>query len=387
MNAVALPEEKKLLKAPLWESSAKPRNARERFLRACRREKVDHPPIWIMRQAGRCLPEYRKLKEKYSFLELAKTPELAAEVTLQPIRRFGFDAAIIFSDILVVPEAMGVPYRFREAGGVEMDFAIRSEVDVRKLSESAIEEMLRYVTDAIGLVKCSLNDQTALLGFAGSPWTLANYMLDGGSAPEHTRGLALFRENRAMFELLCEKLTSAIITCLRLQIRAGVDAVQIFDSLGGIIPKNEFQDASAVWMREIVSALGREVPVIVFSKGSRDWRSIGNIGADVVSVDYGTTLTEARRALGPEVALQGNLDPSFVVSDGPDAIKGRVNAILREMRGEPGFIFNLGHGLLPSSRLENIQAIVETVRDANRHEAEEISVQKNEAQPHPVTCN
>ena len=140
----------------------------------------------MMRQAGRCLPEYRKLKEKYSFLELAQTPELAAEVTLQPIRRFGFDAAIIFSDILVIPEAMGVPYRFREAGGVEMEFAIRSEGDIRKLSDAAIEEKLSYVTDAIHLVKRGLNDETALLGFAGSPWTLANYMLDGGSALEHT---------------------------------------------------------------------------------------------------------------------------------------------------------------------------------------------------------
>ena len=388
MNALALADEKPgpRLKVPKWERTPEQQNGRERFLSACRREKVNYPPIWMMRQAGRCLPEYRKLKEKYSFLELAKTPELAAEVTLQPIRRFGFDAAIIFSDILVVPEAMGVPYRFRDAGGVEMDSAIRSEGDIRRLSESAIEEKLRYVTDAIRLVKGSLNDQTALLGFAGSPWTLANYMLDGGSAPEHTRGLALFRENRAMFELLCEKLTGAITTFLRLQLRAGVDAVQIFDSLGGIIPKNEFQEASAVWMREIVSALGREVPVIVFSKGSRDWRSIGNIGADVVSVDYGTTLTEARRGIGPEVALQGNLDPSFVVSDRPEAIKSRVNAILQEMRGESGFIFNLGHGLLPSSRLENIQAIVETVRDANPREGEELSVEKNEAQSNAATC-
>ena len=340
-----------------------------------------------MRQAGRSLPEYRKLKEKYSFLELAQTPELAAEVTLQPIRRFGFDAAIIFSDILVVPEAMGVSYRFREAGGVEMDFAIRSEADVRKLSDSAIEEKLRYVTDALRLVKGGLNDQTALLGFAGSPWTLANYMLDGGSTHEHTRGLALFRENRTMFQLLCEKLTKAIITFLRLQIRAGVDAVQIFDSLGGKIPTDEFRAASAVWMREIVAALAREVPVIVFSKGSRDWGSLAKIGAEVVSVDYGTTLTEARRRLGPTFAVQGNLDPAFVVNDTPEVIQLRVKEVLREMRKERGFIFNLGHGLLPASRLENIQAIVETVRKAKIGEAEGIPAEKNEIQPDPATCN
>jgi uroporphyrinogen decarboxylase len=266
-----------------------------------------------------------------------------------------------------------------------MDFAIHSETDIRKLSDLAIEEKLRYVTDAIRLVKGGLNEQTALLGFAGSPWTLANYMLDGGSAREHTRGLALFHENREMFELLCEKLTKAIITFLRLQIRAGVDAVQIFDSQGGILPVNEFQDASAVWMREIVSALAQEVPVIVFSKGTRDWASIAKIGADVVSVDYGTTLTEARRGLGPAFALQGNLDPAFVVSDRPEVIKGRVNAVLQEMSREPGFIFNLGHGLLPASRLENIQAIVETVRDARCVEPETIAVAKIEKQFKPAT--
>jgi uroporphyrinogen decarboxylase len=342
-----------------------PRNARERFLRACRRESVDRPPIWMMRQAGRSLPEYRKLKEKHTFLELAQTPELAAEVTLQPIRRFQFDAAIIFSDILVVPEAMGLPYRFRETGGVEMEFPIRSEADIRKLSDSAIEEKLHYVADAVRLVKRGLKGQTALLGFAGSPWTLANYMLDGGSAREHTRALALFRENRPLFELLCEKLTSAVINFLRLQIRAGADAVQIFDSLGGILPEDQFRDASAVWMREIVAALAQEVPVIVFSKSSRDWRSLASIGADVVSVDYGTTLTEARRRLGGGFALQGNLDPTFVVNDTPEVIRGKVNALLEEMREEKGYIFNLGHGLLPSSRLENVQAIVEAVRAAN----------------------
>jgi uroporphyrinogen decarboxylase len=336
-------------------------NSRERFLRACRREPVDRRPIWMMRQAGRCLPEYRKLKEKYTFLQLAQTPELAAEVTLQPIQRFQFDAAIIFSDILVVPEALGIPYRFREAGGVEMDFTIRSETDVENLRDSEIEEKLDYVTDAISLVKSGLNGETALLGFAGSPWTLANYMLDGGSAREHARGLALFRQNRALFEKVCEKLTTAVITFLRMQIRAGVDAVQIFDSLGGIIPENEFQAASAVWMREIVAALGDEVPVIVFSKGTRDWKSLVGISADVVGVDYATTLTEARRGVGRGFALQGNLDPIFLTTDTPEQITSRVNAILREVRDDEGYIFNLGHGILPNSLLENIEAIIETV--------------------------
>src|SRR5687767_5832859 len=182
---------------------------RDRFLGALSCHPVDRPPVWLMRQAGRALPEYRKLKESYTFLELAQTPELAAEVTLQPIRRFGFDAAIIFSDILVVPEAMGLPYRFRETGGIEMDFKIRRWADVERLSVGAVVEKLAYVTEAIRLVKGELGDETALLGFAGSPWTLANFMIDGGSAKEHTGGLSMFREDRAAFEMLCDKLMQA----------------------------------------------------------------------------------------------------------------------------------------------------------------------------------
>jgi uroporphyrinogen decarboxylase len=316
----------------------------------------------MMRQAGRCLPEYRKLKEKYTFLELAQTPELAAEVTLQPIRRFHFDAAIIFSDILVIPEAMGVGYSFREGGGVTMDFAIRTESDVRRLSEFEIVERLRYVTDAIRLVKNELHGRTALLGFAGSPWTLANYMLDGGSAGEHKRALALFNENRPVFEMLCAKLTAAIKTFLQMQVRAGVDAVQIFDSLGGLLPDRDFAAASAVWMRQIVNSLKNQVPVTVFSKGTRDWPSLALTDADVIGIDSGVTLSEVRARLGSHRALQGNLDPLHLLHDTPRALRLRVQAILGEMSGADGFIFNLGHGVPPEARLENIKMIVETVR-------------------------
>jgi uroporphyrinogen decarboxylase len=352
--------------AVIYSEFKPPRNARTRFLRACRCLPVDRPPIWMMRQAGRSLPEYRKLKEKHSFLELAQTPELAAEVTLQPIRRFNFDAAIIFSDILVIPEAMGVPYSFRESGGVQMEFQIRSEADIQRLSGDAIAERLHYVTDAIRLVKRELHGRTALLGFAGSPWTLANYMLDGGSAKEHTRGLALFRENRALFEQLCNKLTSAVITFLRMQICAGVDVIQIFDSLGGRLPGADFRAASGVWIREIVAALANEVPTIVFSKGTRQWIDLAHAGTEVVGVDYDVSLTEARAQLGPGIALQGNLDPTHLVTDTPNLIQERVKGLLHEMSGEEGYIFNLGHGVLPNSRLENIEAIVETVRAAGR---------------------
>ncbi|MGZ8940542.1 MAG: uroporphyrinogen decarboxylase [Limisphaerales bacterium] len=336
--------------------------SRERFMRATRCLSVDRTPAWMMRQAGRALPEYRKLKEKYTFLELAQTPELAAEVTLQPIRRFGFDAAIIFSDILVIPEGMGVGYNFRDAGGVEMDFPIQTEADVEKLSVEGITEKLQYVTDAIRLVKAELKGETALIGFVGSPWTLANYMLDGGSTRDHTRALALFREDRYLFERLLEKLSAAVVMFARMQIGAGVDAVQIFDSLGGNIPGDDFRSASAVWMREIVKSIGGKVPIIVFSKGTREWATLADIGAEVIGVDYGVSLPVARAALGRNIAVQGNLDPAHVISDSPEMISARMEVLLDQMRDEPGYIFNLGHGLPPNARLDNIQAVLDTLR-------------------------
>lgn len=336
----------------------------QRLLAALACERTDYPPVWLMRQAGRALPEYRKLKERYTFLELARTPELAAEVTLQPIRQFGFDAAIIFSDILVIPEAMGVGYRFRETGGVEMDFAIRDVSDIEKLSVDGVVERLSYVTDAIRLVKEELGDETGLLGFAGSPWTLANFMLDGGSAKEHTGGLKLFRENRGAFETLCEKLTEAVTRFLSAQIQAGVDALQLFDSVGGLIPDPDFEAASGVWMREIIAGLARQVPVIVFSKGTRDWMSILKTGADAIGVDHGISLTEVRRKFPERPSIQGNLDPECLVNETPEQVSARVVALLDQMRGRNGYIFNLGHGLPPATRLENVQAILDTVREA-----------------------
>jgi uroporphyrinogen decarboxylase len=344
------------------EAAASPLTNRDRLMRALRCQPVDHPPVWLMRQAGRALPEYRKLKEKYTFLQLAQTPELAAEVTLQPIRRFGFDAAIIFSDILVIPEAMGQGYRFRETGGVEMDTPVRTHSDIEKLSVEAVAEKLSYVTDAIRLVRAELGNDTGLLGFAGSPWTLANFMLDGGSVKTHTGGLKLFREDRGAFELLCEKLSIAITQFLHAQIDAGVDAVQLFDSHGGLLPDNDFHATSGIWMKEIIASLDSRVPVIVFSKGARDWQSLSQTGADAVGIDHGMSLREARRILPRKVALQGNLPPECLVDETPDQVSARVAQLLSDMRGRDGYIFNLGHGVLPASRLENVEAILNTIR-------------------------
>ena len=336
---------------------------RQRFLRACHGRPVDCPPVWMMRQAGRVLPEYRALKEKYTFLELVQTPELAAEVTLQPIRRFDFDAAILFCDILVIPEALGQGYRFRETGGIEMDFELKTAQDVARLDGSRIAERLDYVPRALRLLKEQLGGRTALLGFAGSPWTLANFMLEGGSSKEQTRALELFHTEPGLFASLCEKLTRAVTEYLRMQINAGVDAVQIFDSHGGLLPAHEFEAASGRWIREIIRGLGSQVPVIVFSKGTHgNWDTLVATGAQVIGVDHQVRLSEVRRHIPPLTALQGNLDPALLVQETPTSISAKTEDLLREMAGRDGYIFNLGHGVPPAAKLENIEAVLATVR-------------------------
>jgi uroporphyrinogen decarboxylase len=338
-------------------------SARQRFVRATHCEAVDRPPVWLMRQAGRALPEYRKLKEKFSFVELVQNPELAAEVTLQPVRRFGFDAAILFSDILVIPEAMGQKYRFRETGGIEMDFAVSSKADIEKLSVEHVAERLSYVDKALRILRKELGNETALIGFSGSPWTLATFMMEGGSAKKHTRALALFREDRKTYFALAEKLTAAVSAYLKMQIAAGVDAVQIFDSHGGHLPADEFQEASGRWMRNIIANLGGKVPVIVFSLGTHgNWSDLISTGANVIGIDWQTSMAEARKLVPETIGLQGNLSPTLLAEATPKIVSAETGKILEAMRGRPGHIFNLGHGLTPAAKLENIAALVETVK-------------------------
>ena len=334
-----------------------------------------------MRQAGRALPEYRKLKEKYSFCELVQTPELAVEVTLQPVHRFGFDAAILFSDILVIPEAMGQAYGFRETGGIAMDFAVQSRADIEKLSVERICERLGYVDKALRLLRKELGDQTALIGFSGSPWTLATFMMEGGSAKKYTQALALFREDRQSFNALAEKLTVAITAYLKMQVAAGVDALQIFDSHGGHLSAVEFQEASGRWLREIVArvsqpadglpghadlevgATGR-VPTIIFSPGTHgNWDDLINAGANVIGIDWQFSLAQARQLIPEGIGLQGNLTPSLLSDATPKVVARETRAVLEALRGRAGHIFNLGHGLTPGAQLENIAALVETVRN------------------------
>jgi len=343
-------------------SESSPLTRRQRFLAACRCRPLDYPPIWLMRQAGRALPEYRALKQKHGFLELVQTPELAAEVTLQPVRRFGFDAAILFSDILVVAEGMGQRYRFRDQGGIEMEFVLDSAADIERLDESAVTERLQYVAQALPLIRSELGDGTALLGFAGSPWTLANFMMEGAGVKEYTKAKALHYSEPELFERLLGKLTRAVTDFLRLQIDAGVDAVQIFDSLGGVLSPVAFEFASARWMKQIIGSLKGRAPVIVFSKGAHgNWDALVDTGAQVVGLDWTVGLAEVGAQLPSRVAVQGNLDPLLLCA-APEAMAAETVMMLRAIRNRPGHIFNLGHGVPPGAKLENIECLVSLVR-------------------------
>jgi uroporphyrinogen decarboxylase len=323
---------------------------------------VDHPPVWLMRQAGRALPEYRALKEKHTFLELVQTPELAAEVTLQPFRRFGFDAAILFCDILVVAEGLGQRYQFRDRGGIEMEFLLKSAADIDRLEVEAVTERLQYVAKALPLIKSALGGRTALIGFAGSPWTLANFMIEGGGVKEYTKAKALFYSDPPLFARLLEKLTQAVSDFLQLQIDAGADAVQFFDSLGGVLSESDFASGSSCWMTQIITSLKGNAPVIVFSKGTHgSWDELVATGAQVLGVDWNVRLADVRARLPDRVGVQGNLDP-FLLTTTPAVVAAETNRILREMRGRPGHIFNLGHGVPPNAKLENIETLVSAVR-------------------------
>jgi uroporphyrinogen decarboxylase len=334
---------------------------RQRFINACRCQPVDRPPVWIMRQAGRALPEYRALKERHSFVEMVRTPDLAAEVTLQPIRRFDFDGAIIFSDILVVPEALGQPYQFHDGKGIEMA-PLRDAEDIARLDGTAVRERLDYVAKALRLVRENLKDRTALIGFAGAPWTLACFMLEGGGADEYTKAKRLFYSDRPLFERLMKKLTAAISEYLQMQIEAGADVVQIFDSLGGVLAGDAFAAASGRWIAEIIQSLKGRVPVIVFVKGvNGNWDDLAASGAQVLGVDWTVRLPEVRARLPRNVGVQGNLDP-FILTTTPDIVAAETRCLLTGMHGLAGHIVNLGHGLPPTASLENIAAMVDTVR-------------------------
>ncbi|HND60085.1 MAG TPA: uroporphyrinogen decarboxylase [Opitutaceae bacterium] len=336
--------------------------SRDRFLAACACTPLDRPPLWVMRQAGRYLPEYRALKAKSSFLEMVRTPALATEVTLQPLRRFALDAAILFSDILVIPEALGQGYRFRDEGGIAMEYRLDTRAQVDALAPAtAVPERLRYVADTLRLLKQELAGGKALLGFGGSPWTLATYMVEGGSSEEFERIKQLFYTDRGTFDALLERLTAALATYFQMQIAAGADAIQIFDSWGGIIAGQDYEAASLKWIRQLIASLPAGFPVIIYAKGTAPHLAAqAATGARVLSVDWTCDLPAVRRALPANVAVQGNLDP-VLLNTTPEIVRHETARLLGAMRGLNGHIFNLGHGILPHAKIECMQALVDTV--------------------------
>src|SRR5687767_62274 len=336
--------------------------SRDRFLAACASQPLDRPPLWVMRQAGRYLPEYRALKAKSSFLQMVRTPEIAAEVTLQPLKRFALDAAILFSDILVIPEALGQGYHFREGGGIAMEYRLETRAQVDALGPvDAVPGRLRYVADALGLLKKEIGGSHALLGFGGSPWTLATYMVEGGSSDEFERIKQLFYSERTTFDALLEKLTASLIAYFKLQIASGADAIQIFDSWGGIIAGQDYEAASLRWIRQIVAALPADFPVILYAKGTAPHlMDQAFTGIRVLSVDWTNDLRAVRGVLPQNIAVQGNLDPVLLNST-PDIVRREATRLLEAMRGTSGHIFNLGHGIMPHARIDCMEALVDTV--------------------------
>lgn len=334
------------------------------FLRACKRQKVDRTPVWMMRQAGRYLPEYRAIRAKADFLTMCKTPELAAEVTVQPVDILGVDAAIIFSDILVVSEAMGMHLEMIESQGPKLHNPIRTRKDVEALKIPDPEKSLRFVMQALEAAKRTLGSRVPLIGFSGSPWTLAAYMIEGSGGKEWKYTKQMMLNQPELMKELLEKIAESVRLYLEAQLAAGADAVQIFDTWGGILAPDHYKRFSLEFMHRIVSKLHRNgQPVIVFSKGANhSLKEIAGIGADVVGVDWTIDMAEARDQVGENVALQGNLDPSSLYA-APDVIRREVKSILKKFGKGSGHVFNLGHGIFPDVPVEHAKAFVQAVKD------------------------
>lgn len=341
----------------------------DRLIKALQKKPVDTTPVWLMRQAGRYLPEYRKLREQAgSFLDLCQNPDLACEVTLQPLRRFELDAAILFSDILTIPEAMGLGLHFVPGEGPKFHHPVRDVAAINKLGVLDPHAELRYVTDAVQLIRRELDGAVPLIGFAGSPWTLATYMVEGGPSKtyQHIKAL-LYNEPAAMHQLL-DTLAESVCGYLNAQIDAGAQALQIFDTWGGVLTPSQYQTFSLDYMRRIIAGLkpapdGSHIPVILFTKGGGAWlESIAQSGCDGVGLDWTITLDEARARIGSRVALQGNLDPAILYAD-PAKIRQAVDESLAAYGSGPGHIFNLGHGVTPEVDPAHVAALVDAVHE------------------------
>jgi len=334
------------------------------FLRACKRKSVERTPIWIMRQAGRYLPEYRAVREKADFMKMIKTPELAAEVTIQPVDIIGVDAAILFSDILVIPDAMGMQLEMHEGKGPMFPNPIRTKDDVIKLKIIDPAKDLKYVLDAVELTKKELDNRVPLIGFAGSPWTLMTYMVEGKGSKNFSFVKQLIYNNPELAHQLLDKLADAVSDYLSAKIEAGVNAVQIFDTWGGILSQNDFEEFSLQYITKVIDNLKRKnEPVIVYAKGVHyKLNKLAKSGADVIGLDWTMDLGKVRKRIGDKVALQGNLDPCVLYAD-EDKIKEEAAKVLDSYGEGSGHIFNLGHGILPDIDPEKVKTLARLVKE------------------------
>ena len=339
----------------------------DRFLKALMRQPVDRTPVWMMRQAGRYLPEYRAVRAVAGdFMSLCKNTELACEVTLQPLERYEMDAAILFSDILTIPDAMGLGLYFETGEGPKFRKPVRTEADIEALKVIDTASDLSYVTDAVTMIRRELNGRVPLIGFSGSPWTLATYMIEGQSSRDFARAKTMLYTQPELMHQLLEKLSLSVIDYLNAQIRAGAQVVQIFDTWGGALSHAAYAEFSLAYMQKIVDGLishhdGRDVPVILFTKGGGLWlEKMADTGCHALGLDWSTDITAAKGRVGDRVALQGNMDPAVLRAD-PAVIESQVDAILKGFGGGPGHIFNLGHGITPDINPDHVKVFIDAV--------------------------
>lgn len=333
------------------------------FLKACRREPTEYTPVWLMRQAGRYLKEYRALRKKYSFLEMCKNSELAAQVTLQPIEKFGLDAAIIFSDILIPLEPMGVEFEFAKGEGPVFHHPLRQMKEVEKLRIIEPEEDTSFLMEAIRIVRKELEGKIPLIGFSGAPFTLASYIIEGGHSKNYILTKNLMYQDRPTWDALMEKLSEMLIRYLNAQIRSGVQALQIFDSWVGCLSPHDYGEYVLPYSKKVIEGIGENVPIIQFATShSTLLELMKGAGGDVIGVDWRVDIGEAWGRIGYDVAIQGNLDPVVLLAP-VDLIEKEVKRILDGVKGRPGHIFNLGHGILPNTPAENVAALVDMVHE------------------------
>lgn len=341
---------------PFSVATTKAITSRERLRAVCRGELVDRPPVWIMRQAGRTLPEYNALRAKYSFWELVRTPELASEVTAQPVRRFPLDAAIVFSDILTVPVAMGLDITFDPSPKVGNP--VRTAADIQQLRLPEVDAELGYVAEALQSSRALIGNDLALIGFAGAPYTIASYMVEGGGSKSYTKIKALMYGQPQLYHDLMTRISTVTAAYLQMQLRAGADCVQLFDSWAGELSPSDYGQYALPYVKQVVSAVQKEGPIIYYVNGIGNFLELAaSSGADVLGIDWRVELGQVRSRVGDDVVLQGNLDPAALFAPA-ELIRGKVNGILKQTTGIR-HILNLGHGLAPDTPLSGIEAFIE----------------------------